>query len=195
MMNKAFQIVDLTLNELDSFMGYIESHLSENGENGILFQPLSKDQINTDGDWRSKFESAFDKALGDSGWRKVWVAMDKTGVIIGHADIRSLNQLNTAHRVLLGMGVDRNHRKLGIGQQLLEWVIAYCKNDEGIDWLELEVLSNNTPAVDLYLKHEFELVSQRKDMFRIDGRSYDYTAMTLAVKKSASGVSKNMEED
>jgi ribosomal protein S18 acetylase RimI-like enzyme len=122
------------------------------------------------------------KAYGEIGWRKIWVALTKENNIVGHIDIRSTNKLNTEHRVLLGMGVDSNFRSLKIGHQLLEFIIDFCRNNRKISWIDLEVLTSNIPAKRLYEKMNFEQLSVTKDMFRIDNISYDYTSMTLNVE-------------
>jgi len=176
-------IKELNKDKLDDFIQYLTIHLSENGHKGItLFQPLSKQQSILSNEWKAKFEDGMNKKNEEMGWRKIWVAINEENKIVGHIDIRSLNQLNTEHRVLLGMGVDRNFRNLKIGQKLLEFIIDYCRNNQKISWIDLQVLTDNIPAIRLYKKMKFEQLSITKDMFRIDNISYDYTSMTLNVK-------------
>ncbi|MGC5746361.1 GNAT family N-acetyltransferase [Chryseobacterium sp. NFX27] len=176
-------IKELNKDKLDDFIQYLTIHLSENGHKGItLFQPLSKQQSILSNEWKAKFEDGMNKKNEEMGWRKIWVAINEENKIVGHIDIRSLNQLNTEHRVLLGMGVDRNFRNLKIGQKLLEFIIDYCRNNQKISWIDLQVLTDNIPAIRLYKKMKFEQLSTIKDMFRIDNISYDYTSMTLNVK-------------
>jgi ribosomal protein S18 acetylase RimI-like enzyme len=176
-------IKELNKDKLDDFIQYLTIHLSENGQNGTaLFQPLSKQQSALSKEWKTKFEDGMNKKNGEIGWRKVWVAINEESNIVGHIDIRSQNQLNIEHRVLLGMGVDSNFRNLKIGHELLKLVIDYCRNNHKISWIDLQVLTNNIPATKLYKKMNFEELSVTKDMFRIDNISYDYTSMTLNVE-------------
>ncbi len=175
------KIEELNRERLGLFFDYLAKHLSENGEE-FLFQPLSKAQSKLDNAWKEKFESGLFKDFGESGWRKLWIATDFEGHIIGHIDIRSRNEPNTRHRVLLGMGVDSSFRNLKVGKRLLEFVIAYCKNQPEISWIDLEVLANNIPAARLYEKMGFRLLSRVPDMFRIENASYDYLSMTLNVE-------------
>jgi len=63
----------------------------------------------------------------------------------------------------------------------METMINFCKEEKEIEWIDLQVLSSNTPAKNLYLKLGFEVVGNYRDMFRIEGQSYDYTSMTLNV--------------
>jgi ribosomal protein S18 acetylase RimI-like enzyme len=176
-------IKELDKDKFDDFIQYLTIHLSENGRKGItLFQPLSKQQSALSNEWKAKFEDGMNKKNEEIGWRKIWVAINEENKIVGHIDIRSQNQLNTEHRVLLGMGVDSNFRNLKIGQKLLEFIIDYCRNNHKISWIDLQVLTNNIPATELYKKMNFEQLSITKDMFRIDNISYDYTSMTLNVE-------------
>lgn len=176
-------IKELNQDRLDDFIQYLTNHLSENGQKEVtLFQPLSKKQSSLSQEWKAKFEAGMNKKNGEIGWRKIWVAVNEENKIVGHIDIRSQNQLNTEHRVLLGMGVDSNFRNLKIGQKLLEFIIDYCRNNHKISWIDLQVLTNNVPAIGLYKKMNFEHLSITKDMFRIDNISYDYTSMTLNVE-------------
>jgi len=80
------------------------------------------------------------------------------------------------------MGVDSQFRKLKIGQQLVQFVIDYCKKQPDINWLDLDVMSNNIPAIRLYEKLEFQVLSRTDDMFRIEDVSYGHTAMTMNVE-------------
>lgn len=177
-------VEEIKLEEFTEFFMYLSKHLSENGmANNVLFLPLSKDQLQQGDEWKEKFMTGFNKEFGEAGWRKLWVAKSHENQIIGHIDIRSRNELNTRHRVLLGMGVDSNFRKMRIGQGLLEAVINYCEKHDEIDWLDLEVLTNNIPAISLYSKNNFKVLANFIDMFRIERKSYDYTSMTLRVSQ------------
>ena len=80
------------------------------------------------------------------------------------------------------MGVDINFRSLKIGYNLLEFIIEYCRQNPKIIWIDLEVMTKNIPAKNLYEKMGFEHLSTIKDMFRINSISYDYTFMTLNVE-------------
>ncbi len=178
-----FLIKELEDHRLEDFFSYLSVHISENGHhNDLLYFPLSKEQSFLSNELKTKFKDGMNKATGEIGWRKIWVALNEKGEIIGHIDLRSANQLNAEHRVVLGMGVDTQWRGIKIGQSLLEFVIVYCKKSSNISWIDLEVMTNNTPAKNLYEKLGFKQLSQTEDMFRINNKSYSSTLMTMKVE-------------
>jgi ribosomal protein S18 acetylase RimI-like enzyme len=61
---------------------------------------------------------------------------------------------------------------------LVATAVAWARN-EGLDWLDLEVLSSNAPARALYLDCGFRQSGNIPDMFRIDGEQLAYTMMSL----------------
>ncbi|MEL6256143.1 MAG: GNAT family N-acetyltransferase [Bacteroidota bacterium] len=180
----AIHIKEVGPQQLDKFLIYLDDHLKENGKEGPLFQPLSSSQLLDGSILRRKFEGSLGKKVGERGWRKLWLAMKEDGKIAGHIDIRGRMEPNAGHRVLLGMGVDKGHRRMNIGQDMLSFVIAYCQKHPDIAWLDLEVLAENLPAKKLYFKLNFQELSTVDDMFRIEGESYAYTSMTLRVDSS-----------
>ncbi|KXX71256.1 GNAT family N-acetyltransferase [Flammeovirga sp. SJP92] len=168
--------------ELDDFIQYLTLHLSENGKDGeALFQPMSRKHGIGETQLREKFKVGLIRNYGEPGWRKLWLAKNEQGQIIGHIDIRSYPDQNSSHRVLLGMGVDSSHRRLGVGLQMLEYVIHYCDEEEQINWLDLQVMTCNQKAINLYLKKGFVEIGKIEDMFRIDNASFGSTSMTLNV--------------
>ncbi|WP_196888479.1 GNAT family N-acetyltransferase [Aureivirga sp. CE67] len=178
------KIKEIEPEDYDTFFNYLDNHLSENGsEANEIFQPLTTEQSILTEEWKYKFKTGFEKDFGEIGWRKLWIAENLDNQIVGHIDIRSRMELNTTHRVLLGMGVDSQFRKLKIGQQILEFVIDYCKLDSKICWLDLEVMSQNIPAIRLYEKYNFQQIGKTVDMFRLNNKSYNFTSMTLNVEK------------
>lgn len=179
------KFVDINLaktEDLENFFGYLDTHLSENGREDVgLFQPLSKKESKVSDVLRSKFSIGISSDYGDTEWRRLWLAKNDKGEVIGHIDIRSHPESNAPHRVLLGMGVDSNIRRNGLGQRLLQEVIDYCCSIKDIAWLDLWVVSSNAAARSLYQKLGFSIKGEIDDMFRIDDKSYGYVTMSLYV--------------
>jgi len=56
------------------------------------------------------------------------------------------------------------------------------QENNDIDWLDSNVLSNNLPAKNLYLKSGFKIIGEMSDCYRIDGESVSGMTMTLSTK-------------
>jgi ribosomal protein S18 acetylase RimI-like enzyme len=87
------------------------------------------------------------------------------------------------HRCLLGMGVHRKHRRLGLGAALLAHAIEWALANTGLEWLDLQVLSTNEPAMRLYHRAGFTKVGEVAEMFKFDGRSFSETRMTKRLRE------------
>jgi ribosomal protein S18 acetylase RimI-like enzyme len=173
-------IRSLAASELDAFLAYLNEHLLDNGRDGApLFQPMPRGQ-GFPLEKAAAFRSGAAAALWQPGWRRVWVAEGEGG-ILGHIDLRSRPEPGAAHRAMLGMGVQRDARRSGVGMALLDAAIAWA-TEQGLEWIDLEVLSANAPAVALYRKRGFVQTGEIADMFRIDGESLAYTYMSLALQ-------------
>lgn len=177
-----FQVRPLQLEDLPSFLAYLEDHLSDNGQgNTPLFQPLSKRDAKLSDTMQQSFAAGLSRPIDQLGWRRVWVARTKQGTIVGHIDLRAHREKHTLHRALLGMGVDRDHRRLGIGRLLMNTAFTWAKKEAKLALIDLQVLSTNQAAIRLYQKSGFRLIGEIQDMFRIDGHSYSYTYMDKAL--------------
>jgi ribosomal protein S18 acetylase RimI-like enzyme len=161
----------------EAFFAYLDDHASDNGRDGQYFQPMSRAESRFTVERQQAFRAGLGVPAGGHGWRRAWVARDARDRVVGHVDLRSHPERFTAHRCLLGMGVDRDHRRLGLGARLLaqaeQWAAA-----EGLKWLDLRVLSSNEAAVALYRKVGFQMNGGTPDMFVIDGQSFGYVAMS-----------------
>ena len=165
--------------DLAALFAYLNDHLADNGKDGTpLFQPMARSESRLPPEKEAGFITGLGTPVGDPGWRRVWLAFDDTGAIAGHIDLRARPERPAAHRALLGMGVHRAHRRQGLGARLIDTAMAWAREQAGIDWIDLEVLSSNRVARDLYARSGFALVGEIPDMFRIDGEQHAYTFMT-----------------
>ena len=177
------RIVEAKISDLEHFFDYLGNQLAENGiDESPLFQPISRNQKSVSEQTRENFQIGFGTNLGDLKWRKLWLAKNSLGNIVGHIDLRHHSDEHCFHRVLLGMGVDSSCRKQGIGEKLIETVVGFSCENSNIDWLDLNVLSANAPAKNLYLKCGFKTIGEISDYYRIDGESVSEITMTKRVK-------------
>ena len=99
----------------------------------------------------------------------------------GFLDYLNDHLSGTKHRCLLGMGVHRDHRRQRLGQQLLahaeQWALM-----AGVQWIDLQVLSVNTPAMQLYDSSGYRKTGEIPNMFLIDGQHFSYTLMTKRLR-------------
>ncbi|MEZ8317496.1 GNAT family N-acetyltransferase [Vibrio splendidus] len=179
------RISEAVLSDLESFFEYIGAQLLENADdNSPLFQPISKENCVVSEQFKDKFRNGFEANLGENGWRKLWVIKDSKERVFGHIDLRHYGEEYKFHRVLLGMGVDSSLRKQGLGVELIKCVTEFCNESPSIDWLDLNVLSNNLPAKKLYLKCGFEVIGEVPDCYLIEGQFVSETMMTLCTRNS-----------
>ncbi|EAQ67589.1 hypothetical protein MED121_16719 [Marinomonas sp. MED121] len=169
-----------TQSDMPDFFTYLTLQLAGNGRgDSPLFQPVSRDDSIVSVPTRQRFMQGVAMPMGEPGWRLLWLVKHETGQIMGHVDIRPYEDEHCQHRVLLGMGVDSHYRRQGLGRLLLEHSIEFCREQAHISWLDLNVLSTNQGAKQLYLNAGFQVLGEIEDRYRIDGVSVAETTMTL----------------
>jgi ribosomal protein S18 acetylase RimI-like enzyme len=176
-------ICSVAASELPALFVYLDDHLQDNGRAGTpLFQPMARADSRFPVDKRAAFAIGLHAEVGAPGWRRAWMALDEDGAIRGHIDLRARPERAAAHRCLLGMGVHRDARRQGLGERLLDTALAWARTQPGLDWVDLEVLSNNAPARRLYERCGFNFAGELPDLFRIDGETHGYVYMTYRLR-------------
>ncbi|MBA5690018.1 GNAT family N-acetyltransferase [Rugamonas apoptosis] len=176
-------LIPLAPTSYDAFFAYLGDQLKDNGQGGTpLFQPMPRAQSTLAPERAAAFRLALDTPLGQPGWRRAWIAVGADG-IRGHIDLRARPEPHAQHRSMLGMGVHRDWRGKGLGRRLVALAVQWAHAQDGLDWIDLEVLSVNTPARQLYLATGFVQTGEHADMFRIDGEPHGYTYMSHALRR------------
>lgn len=182
-MNGGLTIRQATREDMSAFFAYLNDHLSDNGVGGTaLFMPIPRAESRFPADKEASFRSGMETPVGQPGWRRLWLATDADGSIAGHIDLRARLEKAAAHRSLLGMGVHRDRRKQGLGASLIAAATQWA-NTQPFEWIDLEVLSVNRAARELYRRCGFVQVGELDDMFRIDGQALGYTFMSLQLRR------------
>lgn len=172
----------------DEFFLYLNDHHSDNGRGEAgYFLPLSQSESRFSSDKENSFRAGINIPVGSPGWRRAWIARISNRQIVGHIDLRCHPVIFAEHRCLIGMGVDRNHRRQGLGTALLSHASEWALANTGLEWLDLQVLSSNEAAVQLYLRAGFTKVGEMAEMFKIDGRSFSSTTMTKRLREDQHG--------
>ena len=166
----------------DEFVDYLNLHLSDNGSPGeIHFQPLPYEESRFSAERASAFRAALDICVGDAGWRRLWGAFTPQRQLVGHIDLRAHLERFATHRCLLGMGVNKEFRKFGLGQRLIKHAEEWAMAIDAIEWIDLQVLSANEPAIRLYNRLGFSKTGEIPEMFKIDGKSLSFTSMSRKI--------------
>lgn len=183
-MTNSVSIEALLPDEFDEFIAYLNDHLSDNGgaDTGY-FQPLPRSGSCFPADRAAAFREGMGAAVGTDGWRRAWVARSADRRIVGHIDLRAHPERFAQHRCLLGMGVGRHHRRAGLGGALIALARQWAAGVGKFDWIDLQVISDNRAAVGLYQRAGFIKAGETPDMFRIDGKSFAYTTMSLPLQE------------
>lgn len=178
------RIIDLQTRDFSEFAEYLNDHNSDNGAEGQpLFQPIARSDCHFAGERAVGFRRALDVVPPTPGWRRAWVALAGKDRLVGHVDLRAHPTPHMVHRCLLGMGVHREWRHLGMGQRLLDVAIEWAKADQQMEWIDLQVIASNGAAVRLYKRAGFTETGLIRDCFRMDGRQVDYLSMALPVRR------------
>ncbi|MFL6697665.1 MAG: GNAT family N-acetyltransferase [Vitreoscilla sp.] len=170
--------------DLGALFDYLGEQLAENGRDGLWFMPLAPTEDGVPPARRQSFRDGLAQAVGEPGWRRGWIARDARGEIAGHIDLRAHPDAFTGHRCVLGMGVRRDLRRIGLATRLLACATKWA-SAQGLKWIDLQVLSANEPAVAFYRREGFLMQGGRPDMFVIDGVSLGELWMARKVPAAA----------
>lgn len=166
--------------DLPALFAYLGEQLTENGRDGMpLFQPMARtDDPVVPEAMQARFSGGMATPLGEPGWRRVWIAIDEQGAIAGHIDLRARPEPQSAHRALLGMGVQRAYRRHGLGARLVDMALTWAGATAPLEWVDLDVLSVNLAARRLYERSGFVQTGEVPDLYRIDGESHGSVTMS-----------------
>ena len=185
--SNGFSIEPIDTSQFDEFQKYLGGQLADNGKGDTpYFAPLALGESHLPPEKVAAFRDGLQLPVGSRGWRRAWAARSSSRQLIGHVDLRSHRENFTEHRCLLGIGVHRNHRRLGLGAILMAHAEKWATANTALEWIDLQVFSGNQAAVRLYLRSGFTKTGEVVEMFRIDGLSFSETAMTkrLATRRA-----------
>ena len=109
----------------------------------------------------------------------IFLVAEVKGQIVGTLNCRGSSRKAIRHIVTLGMSVDQDWRRQGIGSQLMAQAIAWAKGTGIISRIELDVFERNEKAIHLYQKFGFEIEGKRRKAIFRDGAYHDGLIMAL----------------
>lgn len=81
------------------------------------------------------------------------------------------NQKRYLHRAAMGIAVAKDCWNKGIGKSMMEECIDWCK-ENGVEQLELEVVTENNRAISMYKKFGFEIYGTKKHALKYSDGTY-----------------------
>jgi len=95
------------------------------------------------------------------------------GRIVGMAHLAKGRFKKNRHVGFLGISILKGYRRMGIGTAMMEYMIDWTKQQEGLEKISLTVFSTNKIAIDLYSKFGFKIEGVNKKQYRIEGKYID----------------------
>jgi RimJ/RimL family protein N-acetyltransferase len=158
---------------------HVERHAAESGRGGdALFAPFSEFDHEAYEETRSE---SWRRPVDAPGWERCWAAIEDERVV-GHLDLTGGSLYSQLHRARLGIGVERTHRGRGLGSRLLDVAIAWAREGEEIDFIDLSVFAHNDRAYRLYQRFGFVEIGRMTDAYRLNDTSIDDVLMTLPLR-------------
>jgi RimJ/RimL family protein N-acetyltransferase len=132
-------------------------------------------------DWRGAGdERRYLKALRRFPYAAVFVAESKDGTIVGRLSLARDQHPASAHVADLGLLVAREHRRRGVGRELLAQAVEWAR-EQGVRKLELHVFPYNEAAIALYEQFGFQREGYRKQHYRRPNGYVDAILMAYQV--------------
>jgi RimJ/RimL family protein N-acetyltransferase len=133
-------------------------------------------------DWRGAGdERRYLKALRRFPNAAVFVAETEDGRIVGRLSLARDQHPASAHVADLGLLVAREHRRRGVGRELLAQAVEWARQ-QGVRNLELHVFPYNEAAIALYEHFGFEREGYRKQHYRRPNGYVDAILMAYHVR-------------
>lgn len=123
----------------------------------------------------SEMREQFEAGRRD-GFIQDWAVVD--GRVVGWAVVMPSHMFGHSHSAGLGTGVQRDFRRRGIGERLMKGVIEQAWLS-GLERLELDVWSDNQPAIALYEKLGFRREGILRNYRYLNGKYTDAFMMAL----------------
>ncbi len=99
--------------------------------------------------------------------------------IVGIGTISSSWKIKSRHSGELGIVVEKAHQGAGIGSEIIQRLIDWCKGNGITTRIQLDTRCDNEKAVELYQKFGFEIEGRIKNSTLLNGQYYDLYVMGM----------------
>ncbi|MGB0591126.1 MAG: GNAT family N-acetyltransferase [Myxococcota bacterium] len=103
------------------------------------------------------------------------------GALVATANVSASARSRLRHCAEFGMSVRRSSWGLGIGAAMLDYLIAWARENPVLTKFDLRVRADNTRAISLYRGRGFIEEGLLRKQFFVDGEHYDLIAMGMDV--------------
>ena len=122
-------------------------------------------------DFSIQDEEAFIRAHAENDG-SLMISAFNGDTLVGNATLSCVfDKAKTRHRATFGIAILKCAWGQGLGHKILSELIAFAKQ-VGYEQLELEVVSTNTVAINLYKKLGFKVYGERPRSFKLKNGSY-----------------------
>lgn len=130
----------------------------------------------------------------EAAWIEAINAQDGSGILLlgwvdglmgpelaAMGDVVAGTRSHVAHAATMGLSVRRSHWHRGHGTQMAKALLRHAILTPGIKVLELDVRDDNTHAIEIYRKLNFDTTGRRRAAFAVDGQYHDLLVMSRFV--------------
>jgi len=101
-----------------------------------------------------------------------FLVAELNGKIVGNCSVGLiLNNKRYLHRAGMGIAVLKDYWSKGIGKIMLQECVTWCKKN-GVEQLELEVVTENDRAISMYKSFGFEICGTKKHALKYSYGTY-----------------------
>lgn len=142
--------------------------------NDVLLR-LPEDKQETADEYRQKIQKKQDNG-------GLTLIVERTDEVIGFLSFSRPSYKRLYHTGSFGISVKPEYSNLGAGTKLLSYLIRWAKEQEGLEKINLDVFSNNKPAIHLYQKLGFKEGGKQVNQIKLKDGSYaDMIFMSLSL--------------
>lgn len=107
-------------------------------------------------------------------------AFNESGMLEGIVALVRESGMKTTHKAnVFGMYISEEKRGIGIGKTLMLKLISIARDIDGVEQLNLSVVSDNEPAKKLYNSVGFKTYGIERNALKFSGQYYDEDLMVL----------------
>lgn len=132
--------------------------------NDVLLR-LPADKQETVDEYRKKMQKKQDNG-------GLTLIIERKDEVIGFLSFSRSSYKRLYHTGSFGISVKPECSNLGAGTELLSYLIKWAKEQEGLEKINLDVFSNNKPAIHLYQKLGFEEEGKQVNQIKLKDGSY-----------------------